>query len=332
MKKLPLIVIFVLLRSFSSLCQDTYFSYAKMINKAEMAIVHQNFKQAQTIYDSAFAIKSKKFSKDYYNALVCSIIIKNIAKSEEYISTLIDRGALLDNIKTDTVINKVMQMPFWANIITDYSARHKKAIKKFNYPLFKELEFLRARDQHMRGREGSYKVWGDTIKKLDVINYKRLDEIFETYGFPDEELIGNENPRYDDLPHYIILRHLQGDKEYDRSVVMKKAVIEGRFSAKYFAWVMDYENDERHNPEINFGVTLYYEIDNQLYLDKFSDKFKLKVNRNRESVGLENVDDYQQKILYERKDKRFNFGNHSGISTMSFTNEQDKKSFIEGFK
>jgi hypothetical protein len=153
-----------------------------------------------------------------------------------------------------------------------------------------------------------------------VINYKRLDEIFETYGFPDEELIGNENPRSDELNYYVILRHLQGDKNYDRSTVMRKAALEGRFSAKYFAWVMDYEYDERHNPEINFGVTLYYEVDNQLYLDKFSDKFKMKVNRNRESVGLENVDDYQQKILYERKDKRFNFANHSGISVMSFRN------------
>ncbi len=297
-----------------------------------MNIVHQKFTQAQVLYDSAFVLEAKKFSKDYYNALVCSIINKDVSKTEKYIHVLLERGTLIESIKNDTLINSVVHLPFWTKIENTYPAVRKQITKKLNYPLAKELEFLVARDQHMRGRPGSYKVWGDTIRTLDVLNYDRLATIFKTNGFPDESLIGNENPRAE-LPYYVILRHWLGDsKDCQCEDFLKKAVLEGNFHAKYYAWIRDYEYSGRHKSVDDFGVTLFYEVDGKLYPDKPSEKQKVIINTNRASIGLESLDDYQQKVLYERNDKRFVFANTSSIATMYFTNEQDKKAFIEGFK
>src|SRR5271165_6748424 len=80
------LVILLLIFIPSIVFGNNFQSYLSYVNKAEISITHDDYKKAQSYYDTAFHLWDKPFAIDLYNDLRCANIdsdymgVRSIAK------------------------------------------------------------------------------------------------------------------------------------------------------------------------------------------------------------------------------------------------------------
>jgi hypothetical protein len=288
---------------------NRYVEYYKIINKAELKIVDSLYNEALKIYESAFKAVSFPYANDFYNAAVCAVLSEDFNKSLYYIDKLVAKGFELNNFE-DSVFNPLKKDKKWVHFVKAYPSKRKKHLKSVNLALKQEFERMHEQDQYFRKKEGSYEVYRDTIAKIDKRNIERFLQIVDTYGFPDEQMIGINNI-YGQMTYSIVLIHhaQMGTHMQIRDKVTKvllQAVEEGKFPPEYFASL----EDERF-AGLAYGSIPYIHRNGKL--EGGTVRHEEYVNKSRVKIGLGTMEELRKEILFSQRDKRFFFGNQGGI-------------------
>ena len=287
------------LQSFS----QNYLPYYQIVSDAENEIVEGDFKQALSLYEQAFESVAKPFGKDYFNAALCAARIKNDQMALLCIEKLMEKGVKLKRIKRKS-FRYLYKTPGWKKL------KKKECKLAFNEELLAELEALEKKDQAIRKAKYGYPA-SDTISYVDRQNMIRFKEILNTYGYPDEKLIGLNYPQYYRPPHYILVRHHYQNQFGDLSEILYQSVVEGKLSPRVFAEWEDKKSNWEENRD-TYGTVAIFVVEKKDVVPEITPGEIDRLNKNRHRLGLENWSAYQKKIAFQEEQDEFFFGIYEG--------------------
>lgn len=267
--------------------------YYPFIRKAELAITQLSFQEASSYYKQAFKAVEQPFAIDYYNAALCAIQNKDYREAARYSGLLMDKG-MDSGFFNKQAFSSIKKEKVWQKLMQTYPKRRKAHLSRINISLRNEILSLNEKDQHFRRMSGSYGVHGDTIFGIDMGNVKRIREIISQFGYPDENLVGIvDNNFHVSLPGIIILHHYQ-QGYYDLSVTLLEQVKKGKLSPREF---VQYEETLLQH---KYKDMLFTKLDTSIIIkSKYKPADIDASNQARKAVGLETVEEWKSKILFE---------------------------------
>lgn len=155
------------------------------------------------------------------------------------------------------------------SVLKKESAIHKK---RFNYEYQAQINKMFQEDQNARNQ-------GLDIGVTDSLNMIKLLEQIDEYGFPSEQIIGEESA----LNALFILLHMdrdRGNKVF--KPILDEALFNGELSPMGYAWIVDRRRvwgREKLEP-------YYYHLLSPR-IDELSLEEKIEIDRRRDSIGLE---------------------------------------------
>lgn len=163
--------------------------YYQTIYKADLEYHTENYEKAFELYQDAFKSCKAKNTMTYNeigNFTETSAILKKFDLAYEYAKKQILIGVDLSRFQNNSSFDEFMASDYGKKLETEYDELRKKFMSKTDFKLRNELISMRAVDQMYRG---SSQNWGKQ-DSIDAIHEKRLIELFEKSGYPNEELVG----------------------------------------------------------------------------------------------------------------------------------------------
>jgi hypothetical protein len=320
---------------------SSVYQYYELINQAELSIADSAIDNALLTYKNAFQILKKPKTKDLYNATLCASLTNNPI-AFDYLEKLILKGYTLDSLGKQKYISKLIGKPQWGKLNLRYPELHKQWLSKINIPLRDSLKALLVRDQSFRILKGSYKVYGDTIKKIDEENNAKLLKIIAQYGYPDDDLVGDNEITKAFGFDIVIWHQTQLNFIYNYSTILKTAVKQGKLDPMRAANLLEnHLGDNRYSSKIFFkcfcqnGCSKEIEdrIKGNVFYYELSENETNKTNKERAEIGLNTIDEYKKMILFDRRDRNFMLNYEStGIPSYGFNTDKDALDTLRGSK
>lgn len=316
-----LVVIILLSVNFLVNAQEVNYlkTYYPEINKAEIAIMNGNYKDALDSYQQAFKAVPRGFMKDYFNAAVCATYLGDASNTYLYLLEVAGKGISLDFVKDEVAFMGIQQDPDWRNFELKYLERKRKFDTQLNKVYVNKLNKIVERDAWFRQKDGV--AFADTVVKIDKQNALELDYLIEKYGFPSEDVIGcgEGGMPVIQYPFYnIIRRQTTENQTVNFSNQLLKAMRAGKISPHSVSHIMASIN----GIDSFFSRNLYKivtdntpDFQNVPFKDKLnkwvfrhlSKEDEQSINQLRLQNGMESLSDYRRKILFSLKDNRFLF-------------------------
>jgi len=244
---------------------------------AEIEFYLGNYQKAYDYYQKAFkkcdAIKLGFLHDTDKFAKICAELGKDDL-AIDYIKKTIDKGGTLNEFQDDEVFNDIFKSEQGKKLIADYDTRREKYINSLNIALRAELQAMIEIDQRLVGQQEKR----DSVFK---VNDKRLVEIFEEFGYPNEQVVGNYAIDFTSADPTILLLHTDDSIRIDYFIPKVKEFIKKGQCTPYVLGTM-YDNLALFNKGPQTHGT--YENQNGDYANMISDVSK--VNENRAEIGL----------------------------------------------
>lgn len=305
--------------------------YGHYVNLAELSITDSSYQKAYNYYDSAFQCISSPFAKDRYNAIVCSAILGYYDNCKTGILYLLGKGLKRELISDNEAFKEFLLSESGKGILD------LKVDPTYNVILRGVYDSIIKADQSFRLKDplNAFKLYKDTILKIDAGNVKLMNELIRKYGWPTEDLIGIESLYIQG--YELIIRHSRGKyKVYDYTEDLKLAYNNCLISAVKAQFLIATINKYDSCKVTDAGmVTIVYDSLSTFQNDKLesfqhktgflklSESKKREVDIKRKESGLESLDEFRSKIIYSLKDKRFLFQCYGGNSTWTYPVKAD---------
>lgn len=329
---------------FQSAKADDIKSYYSEINRAEMSITVNDYKNAIHQYDLAFKNKKQPFAQDIFNQTVCYIKMDNFKKAMNNCFILAEKGTGSEFFQKNKIFEPLKKQEKWQQLLNTADNKKKELTNK-NKELNEKLTTLHTADQEAHTllrtmNEQNEDSVSNYVKMVDDSLSKKLMKIFKQYGLLSEFNLGvtlDDKFRIKDMPgFYIVMLHnFQGLKHYDSlfSPILKEAVFSGKVKPNIYASMFD---GNVHEISKFYGTSgLFWLYNNKLYIEKgFSEpELKNQINNQRASLMLSTIDDYERKIIFRLKNPNSGFDIDAGISRIgSFGNKESEQSFLNSLK
>jgi hypothetical protein len=281
--------------------------YYAAINKAELAIISENYLRAKSFYEIAFANKFPN-GKDLYNAFLTSYYTKDTSKSIQYLKDLAFAG-----LRRDFFIDTQSNYNFYSQILArvNYDSCMTAGLRSVNKVLIQKLDSLLILDQTIR-------KGGDRSKKLlegDLLNVAHLAKIVKEFGWPSFEEIGFwtngsspfvENPAFG----YVMWHNRFNTDSFDKLAI--EAVKSGKMRPDEWGEIV------LGRKMFNMGLYDHYNYHMNIWSPaKLSEANKEVINKERAKVFLDNLEDYFEKFSYQST-YNVRFGNNQMKSMFIF--------------
>lgn len=292
--------------------------YYNLTNKAEMAICHADYNLAKVLYNEAFTCLNEPFDKDYYNAFLCYFYTGDTVNAENLLKKLCQRKynfRLLINCFSEDEQNKLLFDKMYH--------KYKNLPSSLNDYYDSAIDSILNIDQTIKknyvistGSRDYQTTLKEELKVIDSITLSSLKYFYNKYGFPGAGQIKlticgaiGEN--------FMVLRNILSNldtnckrksMEFVNSII-DTALYQGKLHPFYYALLKDeivsnvlcfIDPDYTSGKYFYFGL-MNHEFNNIIYLHFHEDE-KL-VNKKREEVFLESIDEYREKILFEYYNK-----------------------------
>jgi hypothetical protein len=339
MKKLFIAFILCSLLKLSAFGQPDFMKvYYPLINRAELAIIDSKYESALLSYDSAFKQVSKPFSRDYLNATIAAIKTGNTKLAYRYCDSLISKGVKKDFFLNYGSFRPLWENSEWQNFIDSFDEKYLHFNKHRDTSLKRLFITLSDCDQEFRRKTGSYRAYGDTIRKIDSQNVAILRHIVNTIGFPNENMTGIADPTPIMFPTYIVFHHYaQGfsknsDGKYNFIYDYITAVKKGELNPHRFAFLLDLQG-ERSIPLGGWGVSkaTLGNKHSKLLGDLYTPERKALINKTRPMYGLETLEEYYKKAVFALKNERgheFAFRVYEHINIFEMEDDDQFEKFL----
>lgn len=236
-----------------------------------------NYEKAFDYYQKAFencdAIKLGTHHDTDKFAKICAELGKNDL-AIDYIEKTISKGGSLNGFQSDKVFKDIFKTERGKNLITEYDTRRKEYINSLNMALRTELQAMIEIDQRLVGQQEKR----DSVFK---VNDKRLVEIFDEFGYPNEQVVGNYGIDFTSADPSILLLHTDDSIRINYFIPKVKEFVKNGKCPPNTLGTM-YDNLELFNKQPQTHGT--FESRNGGYANMISDLSK--VNANRAEIGL----------------------------------------------
>ncbi|WP_400263058.1 DUF6624 domain-containing protein [Sphingobacterium sp. SG20118] len=175
--------------------------------------------------------------------------------------------------------------------------------------LSKKLVHMAKLDQEiMQSPPKNMKLTGEEhmalIDSIATENYGEAKIIFEKYGFPGFDLVGEEGSK----SFWLIAQHCDKWPEFQKQVLkkMEAEVKKKNAHSTYYAYLLDRIKIRAGDKQI-YGTQLSYRLDScQAYVENIEDPNN--INKRRKAVGLENIENYLNTVSknhFKRNEESF---------------------------
>ncbi len=279
MKILPIFLILIIIGCAKEQKSDCNYitDYYPNTAKAEIEFYLGNYEKAYDYYLKAFencdAIKLGTHHDTNKFAKICAELDKDDL-AMDYIEKTINKGGTLNGFQRDEVFNDILKSERGKKIISEYDKRRMEYINSLNMDLRSEIQAMIEIDQRLVDKQRER----DSVFK---INDKRLVEIFEEFGYPNEQVVGNYGIDQISSNPTILLLHTDDSIRINYFIPKVKEFIKKGDCPPSVLGVM-YDNLALFNNEPQTHGT--YKNPNGVYSEMISDISK--VNSNRAEIGL----------------------------------------------
>lgn len=303
--------------------------YQETINSAELNLIAGNQLKALNIYYDLLTTSDGNFVKDIYNSLILAkelkrfdtlFILLDLVKAKnfdnEYLNGLPEFSDLHDNAKWKSFINTNNKL-----IYIDTALRRK-------------INNLLTRDQFFRLKEGSYKIYGDTIKKIDSINIEYILSLIISRGLPGEKEIGAEDftggQGYDIVLHHYGQSRSQNKKLINLTPFLINQVLDGRIEPNKCAHILEMQNGEFKAGDFDVMRFRFDNKDSEILVPDYSWQKRSMIEEYRKWICLEPLDDYYKKVMFviNKNNRKYIFDAPSNLFNVN--NENDFTQFQKG--
>ncbi|WP_442786852.1 hypothetical protein [Flavobacterium suncheonense] len=254
-----------------------YIPYYLKVYEADSLYITKNYQRSYDILDSLFQKYEPLNMPSYYEVnryYQLKIILDKKIKNEDFLK-LISKYRLTDTtLKKDSIFNiyYLKEKNFFDKNYAKLSEINKSSLK---LELRKEISLMIENDQLYRKQ--SYHANIDKQNTIDSINSKRLIEIFNDYGFPDEKIIGNSLVDGKIVDVGVLLLHTKDSLRINYFLPkIMDFIKEGKAKSQYYANMYD--------------QYLLYKGQEQYY-GSYDNKTQIPIkelNRRRATIGLPN--------------------------------------------
>lgn len=300
MKK-SFLILFICLVSCSVKSQISNFKeYQANINIAELLYISGDKSGSLKKYYTTLTSNKGNFIKDIYNALLIADEVQSKDTFFKILPLLYIKG-----LKNSILIEKKEFQKY-------HSDERWLAFLKTNEkyicpnPLLKaRIDSLRQKDQEFRKMAGSYKVYGDTIKKIDSLNMLFIYTLVEQGIFPGEDEIGVNNfsgtQNYDIVfHHYTQSTSLDSNKRKPKiTSIIVNLVQQGKLIPNRASHWMEMQNSDFKGGVFDVLNFVINDKETGYYVAKMSYEQSIVVEECRKWIGLEPLKDYYKKFLYK---------------------------------
>lgn len=294
---------------------DYVTDYYPVINEAERSITEQDYAAALNAYQYAFAAVPSPFARDYYNAALCALLLKEEKQTYNYLTKLVEKGVSIDYLERQPLLDSLAGTRHWKKFKRKYKKQRRAYQKRANLDLRADLDELYARDQYFRQAPGGLRVYGDTLRKIETANVQQLLAWVEQHGYPGENLIGVADT-LEQLPRFtiVIQRQTRARQGYDFFPVLRNAVQKGLLAPQAAAYLL-----EQQAGSGVYGSRAFVRVNcsackedgkkpehlGRYLVENRSEAERERLDARRTALGLEPLEEYREKVRYGRRDKRF---------------------------
>lgn len=275
--------------------RDSVKNYYQFKNKAEMAIVAGNYKEAASLYSTAFSYK-KSNPRDAYNAFVVYFITGDSIDCKNCFDNLLQLGFPKAKLEWMPFIDSIKNQRVYRRFIAADSQKYYNRYLQSGKPHYSQvLDSLYTADQAYRERKGSDHIDYDSLNAAYIISLSRQTLIPSIINVGFDKHFGMRPDREGTL--FLLYWHWRGEKSPLDSL-MKNAVLDGSFDPADYAFQRDYSQK----------TMSYY----QVLKGKLPDLDKNTINainRKRAEIYLVPLEEYSQKMKFSIQNKTFAFFN-----------------------
>lgn len=210
----------------------------------------------------------------------------------DYIEMLLKKfGYKFSRFENDSIFKSLSTKSKWKKLKKNAEKIHKEYLKTVNFSLRNEIKLITDKDQEVRLR--GIIDWKE-VDSVDRIHEERLKLIIKEFGYPDENIIGNNNlVENDEIPPHIdaLIMHIR-DIDYWKPIFLD-LIRRGKAPANIYGCLVD--SIQRQGSSFIYGI--YVDVKPEKIMD-FD-----KIDERRIAVGLSTWD-LQQK-MYEIMKKKF---------------------------
>tara|TARA_R110002074_G_scaffold281413_1_gene452924 strand:- start:265 stop:1149 length:885 start_codon:yes stop_codon:yes gene_type:complete len=244
--------------------------------KAEIEYYLGNYEKSFELYKKALKYCEAVGVGTHQDARIFARVCAKLGKEAlalEYIEKRFSNGGILQEFQNDSIFTTLLNKKNGQKIVSDYDLSRTKFIDQLNFELRSELQNMIKLDQ-----QNNMTKFQDS---MFLVNDKRLVQIFETYGYPSEKVIGPFNVDQIQAEPSILLLHSNDSIRLNYFIPKIKKYVEDGQCSPYVLGIM-LDNLELFNDRPQTHGT--YLNGNGGYAKMISDKSK--VNSNRKSIGL----------------------------------------------
>ncbi len=278
--------------------------YHPVIHKAEMKIIHEDYKEAFELYQSAFDKVRFGFARDYYNALLCAIEVDDLDSVFKYLEKLAGKGVerWYFTYNETVLFSKIKDDPKWKSFLDLYEyIQQQSYLITVDYEVLGELGRRDNLDQEVRNtHRGDY----NAIQKIDNGNIEYLVKVILEKGFPSEEMLGKPTPVSGmDFYHNMILHHMKNWKLdttlTDLRPFLRKAVRDGKITPERVAYYLDL-SESRIGGIGTHGSSGLFRLQGEqgLFVPFYKEEDIEQINMNRAKLGLCTWAERLEKLKY----------------------------------
>lgn len=295
-KYLSTLIIF--LYSISAIAQTVnHKQYLLLTNEAELNIMKADYRQALKQYKIAFGYNPDGFGRDYYNAALCAVRIKNFKTAFEYLQNLTELGVEADYFEENTEINVLKNTKKWNRFIK-YSKNVNSEKNRFDTLLQAEFDDMLKIDQKIKRMPENR----DTFASVVLSNTKRIIQIINEKGFPSEKMLGISSPLSGPFSMVLLMHYFQtigNNKDtLQLSPVVEKAVADCKLDKALFFKIYATRN-EKDNVRDNFGSSNILIVDTNIVYFNYTKQSIETFDKNRVRLNLETYKQSQMKGTFQ---------------------------------
>lgn len=290
MLKLTLILCFVSFLNEPPTEQPNYLDYHRDVIKTEQLIIEHRYKEALSELNNVFNSYDFIFLRDYKVAAQLAVFIGDEKAALNYLQLAISKGWELKDIKKNSIMKPIFNNPDWEIIEANYDSTRNNYLQSIDEGLRLQVHEMFKRDQKKAigallriGNKAQEKYGENKFAPHSESQLAELDTILIRYGYPGEQLIGN-----DSWMSTIFSHHNSVSKEYVLKDTLFQyfrpkfinAIKRGEMSPFEFTiiedWKIAVENDHKKSAYGFLGA-----IQSESMLNE--------IDQNRINVGLRSI-------------------------------------------
>lgn len=260
--------------------------YYQTIYKADYEFETKNYQKAFGLYQTAFN-SCEPITTLGYNEIAkfseTTALLKKYDLTFEFVRKSILEGSKLSRFQNNNSFDGFFASKYGKQLVHEYDALRSQFMDKIDLKLRNELILMRYADQGVRSK-GSEADW-KKVDSIDKLHELRLIELFESIGFPNDQVVGPPSLDGKIIDIGPLLLHTDDSIRMNYFVPkVREFVKKGNASPNVVGTMIDQYHLYNKNPQI-YGT---YTKQGGGYANMIDDL--KKVDSNRISIGLAPLD------------------------------------------